>query len=38
VCDFYTARADITRHLIEERGFCAVAVEGDWPDAYRVNR
>ena len=28
----------ITRRLIEERGFAAVAVEADWPDAYRVNR
>jgi erythromycin esterase-like protein len=28
----------MTRRLIEERGFCAVAVEADWPDAYRVNR
>jgi erythromycin esterase-like protein len=28
----------MTRRLIEEKGFCAVAVEGDWPDAYRVNR
>jgi hypothetical protein len=27
----------MTRHLIEEKGFSAVAVEGDWPDAYRVN-
>jgi erythromycin esterase-like protein/orotate phosphoribosyltransferase-like protein len=36
--DFYAARAEITRHLMEERGFCAVAVEADWPDAYRVNR
>ncbi|MCU1657377.1 MAG: Erythromycin esterase, partial [Pseudonocardiales bacterium] len=36
--DFYEARARITRRLIEQRGFCAVAVEGDWPDAYRVNR
>jgi erythromycin esterase-like protein len=36
--DFYEARARITRRLIEEKGFCAVAVEGDWPDAYRVNR
>ncbi|WP_214364435.1 erythromycin esterase family protein [Pseudonocardia sp. H11422] len=36
--DFYAARADMTRRLIEERGFCAVAVEADWPDAYRVNR
>jgi erythromycin esterase-like protein len=36
--DFYAARATMTRRLIEERGFCAVAVEADWPDAYRVNR
>jgi hypothetical protein len=36
--EFYTARAQMTRRLIEERGFCAVAAEGDWPDAYRVNR
>ena len=36
--DFYAARAKMTRRLIEERGFCAVAVEADWPDAYRVNR
>jgi erythromycin esterase-like protein/predicted phosphoribosyltransferase len=36
--EFYQARAAITRRLIEEKGFCAVAVEGDWPDAYRVNR
>jgi erythromycin esterase-like protein/predicted phosphoribosyltransferase len=36
--EFYRSRAAITRHLIEQRGFTAVAVEGDWPDAYRVNR
>jgi erythromycin esterase-like protein len=36
--EFYQARAVMTRHLIEEKGFCAIAVEGDWPDAYRVNR
>ncbi len=36
--DFYNERARITRRLIEECGFNAVAVEGDWPDAYRVNR
>jgi erythromycin esterase-like protein len=35
--EFYRARAEITRRLIEERGFTAVAVEADWPDAYRVN-
>jgi erythromycin esterase-like protein/predicted phosphoribosyltransferase len=36
--EFYSQRAGITRRLIEEKGFCAVAVEADWPDAYRVNR
>jgi erythromycin esterase-like protein len=36
--EFYVARADMTRRLIEQSGFCAVAVEADWPDAYRVNR
>jgi erythromycin esterase-like protein/predicted phosphoribosyltransferase len=36
--EFYDARAAMTRRLIEDKGFCAVAVEGDWPDAYRVNR
>jgi erythromycin esterase-like protein/orotate phosphoribosyltransferase len=36
--DFYAARARITRRLIEEHGFGAVAAEADWPDAYRVNR
>jgi erythromycin esterase-like protein len=28
----------ITRRLIVERGFRAVAVEADWPDAYHINR
>ncbi|OKH75067.1 hypothetical protein EB72_13465 [Mycobacterium sp. SWH-M1] len=36
--EFYEARAEITKWLIEEKGFCAVAAEADWPDAYRVNR
>ena len=36
--EFYKCRAEITKRLIEERGYCAVAVEADWPDAYRVNR
>jgi erythromycin esterase-like protein len=35
--EFYRARADITKRLIEEAGFGVVAVEADWPDAYRVN-
>jgi erythromycin esterase-like protein len=36
--EFYRERARITQRLIEEKGFNAVAVEADWPDAYRVNR
>jgi erythromycin esterase-like protein len=35
--EFYQARAEITRRLIAEKGFTAVAIEADWPDAYRVN-
>jgi erythromycin esterase-like protein/predicted phosphoribosyltransferase len=35
--EFYSARAEITKRLIAEAGFGAVAVEADWPDAYRVN-
>src|ERR687885_2270681 len=35
--EFYRERARITRRLIEEKGFTAVAAEADWPDAYRVN-
>ncbi|BAZ28620.1 erythromycin esterase [Cylindrospermum sp. NIES-4074] len=36
--EFYEQRAEITKRLICEKGFTAVAVEADWPDAYRVNR
>jgi len=36
--EFYRQRALITRRLIAERGFTAVAVEADWPDAYHINR
>ena len=36
--EFYAERARITRRLIEEKGFSAVAAEADWPDAYRVTR
>src|SRR5438876_11839702 len=36
--EFYRTRADITRRLIDEKGFNAVAVEADWPDSWRVNR
>jgi erythromycin esterase-like protein len=36
--EFYNWRAAITRRLIAEKGFTLVAVEGDWPDAYELNR
>ena len=36
--EFYRERAAITRRLITEKGFTAIAVEADWPDAWRVNR
>jgi erythromycin esterase-like protein len=36
--EFYRMRALLTARLLMEKGFRAVAVEGDWPDAYRVNR
>ena len=36
--EFYSTRSEITRRLIEEKGFQAVAVEADWPDAYRVDQ
>jgi erythromycin esterase-like protein len=36
--EFYRERAQITKLLIKEKGFNGVAVEADWPDAYRINR
>jgi erythromycin esterase-like protein len=36
--EFYRMRAQITQRLVAERDFNAVAVEADWPDAYRLNR
>jgi len=35
--EFYAERARITQRLIRDKGFAAVAVEADWPDAYRLN-
>ncbi len=35
--EFYRLRARITRELIARRGFTIVAIEGDWPDAARVD-
>ena len=36
--EFYRQRAEITKRLIQEKGFTAIAVEADWPDAYRINQ
>ncbi|WP_307326936.1 erythromycin esterase family protein [Evansella vedderi] len=36
--EFYTLRAEISKWLIQEKGFNFIAVEGDWPSCYEVNR
>lgn len=36
--EFYQIRADITKHLIKEKGFNAIAIEGDWPDTHNINK
>lgn len=36
--EFYRMRGEITLRLLREKAFDAVAVEADWPDAYRLNR
>src|SRR4051794_17968259 len=36
--EFYTWRTEISKRLVQEKGFSFIAVEGDWPDCYRVNR
>ena len=36
--EYYEWRTAITRRLVEEKGFRFVAVEGDWPDCYAINR
>ena len=36
--EYYTWRTAISKRLIQEHGFNFIAVEGDWPDFYRVNR
>ena len=36
--EFYRIRAEITKRLLRDHGFTGVAIEGDWPDAYRVHR
>jgi erythromycin esterase-like protein len=36
--EFYTWRCALTKRLVEEKRCAFIAVEGDWPDCYRVNR
>jgi erythromycin esterase len=36
--EYYTWRAEISKRLITQKGFSFIAVEGDWPDCYRLNR
>src|SRR6266480_379125 len=36
--EYYSWRAALSRRLLEEKGFSFIAVEGDWPSCYRVNR
>lgn len=36
--EFYAWRTAITKRLITEKKFQFIAVEGDWPDCYRINR
>lgn len=35
--EFYRMRERISRDLIEQKGFSFIAIEGDWPDAARVD-
>src|SRR5207248_2963294 len=36
--EYYTWRAELSKRLITEKGFSFLAVEGDWPDCYLINR
>ena len=36
--EFYTWRTAISQRLINEKDFSFIAVEGDWPDCYKINR
>lgn len=36
--EYYTWRTEISKRLIQEKGFSFIAVEGDWPDCYKINR
>ncbi|MGA9325050.1 MAG: erythromycin esterase family protein [Salegentibacter sp.] len=36
--EYYTWRAQLSKRLIREKGFSFIAVEGDWPDCYKINQ
>ncbi|ALJ01257.1 protein-L-isoaspartate O-methyltransferase [Rufibacter tibetensis] len=36
--EYYTWRADLSKRLIQEKGFTLIAVEGDWPSSYSLNQ
>jgi len=36
--EFYQWRSEISKRLIKEKGFSFIAVEGDWPDCFKVNK
>ena len=36
--EFYVWRAELTKRLIDEKGFTWIGVEGDWPDCWRINQ
>lgn len=36
--EFYELRKELSKILIEEHGFNFIAVEGDWPDCFEINR
>lgn len=36
--EYYTWRTEISQRLVKEKGFNFIAVEGDWPDCYKLNR
>ena len=36
--EYYTWRARLSKRLLQEKGFSFIAVEGDWPDCYAINR
>ena len=36
--EFYTLRAELSKRLIEEKGFTLISVEGDWPSTQQINR